>query len=263
MGAPPTQIIADWTEAFIAGRSWLAMDECISGALSSNLQDWSEEKRWDLAEQSLPYVIQLLRDRIEQAYFDGADVGFEIDEEDPPYIRSVGTDYSEILAKLKRIDPFEFENVCAEILNAVGCSSERTQRSRDGGIDFVATGLDILPPSMNCPVGCRAAIIGQAKRYNSSQIAEKALREFVGASLLRRHELRVDKRIWPLSPVLLAFWTTSKFDPSGREFARNTGVWLMDGPTISSVIIKLGLADMVMALADEVLPETAVTQISN
>lgn len=251
MGVPPTQVIADWVEDYVVGSDWLPIDECISRTLVVRLPNLPEEERWDLVDHSLPHVVDILRDRINQAYFDGARVSIEIDEEEPPYIRSIGVDHSNVLQKLKRIEPYAFEEVCAAILKKAGCEAERTQRSRDGGIDFVATGLDILPPAMNCPMGCRAAVIGQAKRYESSSVAEKALREFVGASLLRRHELRVDKKIWPLSPVLLAFWTTSKFDPSGRTFARDTGVWLMDGQTISEVIHKLDLEDWVFSLPDE------------
>lgn len=251
MGVPPTQIIADWVEDHLSGSDWTAIDECISATLAAKLPKMPDEARWDLVEQSSGYVVDILRDRINQAFFDGARVGFEIDEEQPPYIRSVGADHRTLLQKLKSIDPYVFEDVCAAILRKAGCEAERTQRSRDGGIDFVATGLDILPAAMNCPMGCRAAVIGQAKRYDTSAIAEKALREFVGASLLRRHELRIEKKIWPLSPVLLAFWTTSKFDPSGRTFARDAGVWLMDGQTISEVIHKLDLEEWVLSLPDE------------
>lgn len=252
MGTPTTQVIASWTEEAIQTTEWLSIDDAIFEAISSRIPNWSDEKKWDLVESSTTFVVKILRDRIETARQDGAAFFFEIDEEEPPYIRSTGKGNWELLGKLKRIDPYDFEKVCSKILEHSGCASEVTQKSYDGGIDFVATGLDILPDEMNCPEGVRAAIIGQAKRYSTNLIAEKALREFVGASLVRRHHLRVQKKIWPLSPVLLAFWTTSNFDPSGRRFARDAGVWLMDGPTISAVLDDLGLAKWVMSLPDEV-----------
>jgi hypothetical protein len=98
---------------------------------------------------------------------------------------------------------------------------------------------------------CRAAVIGQAKRYTNRLIAERALREFVGASVLQRNTLRVQQRISPLTPVLLAFWSTANFEPNCKEFARRSGVWLMDGHTISSYLGKLGLTEWIMSLPDE------------
>lgn len=251
MGEPPTQVIADWVEESVIVDEWQPIDDVIYGALRVKLSSWPDERCWDLAEQSRPFIIKILRERIDQAWVDGATITFKIDEEDPPYIKSTGSYRSDLLQKLKRINPFDFEEVCARILKEVGCESEKTQRTRDGGIDFVATGLDVLPPQMNCPLGCRAAVIGQAKRYETNRIAEKALREFVGASLVRRHELRVERKIWPLSPVILAFWTTSTFDPSGRDFARAAGIWLMDGVTISEVIDQLSLSDWIFSLPDD------------
>ncbi len=250
MAAPPSQVIAAWTETTLVSRDWVSIDEAIYAALVAQIPTWSEEKQWDLVETCAPFVTQLLRDRIESARQDGAVFPFEIDEEEPPYIRATGKGDPALLGKLKRIDPFDFEKVCAKILEQVGCASDVTQKTRDGGIDFIAHGLDILPDEMNCPESVRATIIGQAKRFKKDLIAEKALREFVGASLLKRHALRVQKKVWPLSPVLLAFWTTSNFDPSGRSFARDAGVWLMDGHTIAAVLIDLGLQDWVMTLPD-------------
>ena len=169
----------------------------------------------------------------------------------PPYIRYCGNRDNSLIDKLRKINSYDFEKICAKILEKMGCKSEVTQKDRDGGIDFIATGLDILPQEVNCPLYCKAAVIGQSKRYNSKFIAEKALREFVGASLVQRHDLRITKKIWPLSPVLLAFWTTSSFDPSGREFARKAGIWLMDGHTICDAITKLDLVEWVEKLPDE------------
>lgn len=250
MGSPSSQIIAVWTEETLVSREWVLVEDAISAALEGKLPSYSEERRWDLVETCAPHVVQMLRNRIESARKDGAVFPFEIDEEDPPYIRATGKGDPSLLEKLKRIDPFDFEKVCAKILEKAGCASDVTKKTRDGGIDFVAHGLDILPDAMNCPEAVRATIIGQAKRFSKDLIAEKALREFVGASLLKRHSLRVQKKVWPLSPVLLAFWTTSNFDPSGRSFARDAGVWLMDGHTIVAVLVDLELSDWVMSLPD-------------
>ena len=176
--------------------------------------------------------------------------GFEVDDEDDPYVRQIGVETDTLLAKLKRIDPFEFENVCKRVLDKLGGNSQVTQKSRDGGIDFFSVGIDILPEGINAPAQCRATVIGQAKRFSDRLIAEKALREFVGATVLKRNELRIAKSVSPLSPIMLAFWTTSDFDPNCKKFARDAGVWVMDGRTLSAYLHRLELSDWVLSLPD-------------
>lgn len=211
----------------------------------------SEDEISDFVDEHLAFITKHLRDEMSEAELDGAFCGFEVDDEDDPYVRRVGEETDTVLAKLKRIDPFEFENVCKTVLDKLGGNSQVTQKSRDGGIDFFSVGIDILPDGINAPVQCRATVIGQAKRFSDKLIAEKALREFVGASVLKRNELRIAKSVSPLSPVMLAFWATSDFDPNCKKFARDAGVWVMDGRTLSAYLHRLGLAEWVLSLADE------------
>ena len=103
---------------------------------------------------------------------------------------------------------------------------------------------------MSLPVQCRLTVIGQAKRYAEKPIAEKAMREFVGASVLERHSLRVGQNTAPLTPTLLAFWSTSSFDANCKTFARKAGVWLMDGHTLASYVDRLGLSEWILSLKE-------------
>lgn len=227
------------------------MDVALFEAVRDRWKGQSEDAISDFVEEKLPYVAEHLRDEVAEALVDGAVCPFEIDEEELRYVRKVGSQVDDLLGKLRKICPYAFEDVCAKLLEKLGGESQVTGKSGDGGIDFISVGVDILPAGISSPIQCRAAVIGQAKRYTSKLIAEKALREFVGASLLQRNALRVQQKISPLTPVLLAFWTTANFDPNCKSFARRAGVWLMDGHTISAYLSKLSLTDWVMSLEDE------------
>ncbi len=247
MGLPSSQIAAGWVKDHLRERHWAPVNEMLTIAVTAKWTGHSEEEISDFVADNVDFVAEHLRDESAQALMDGAVCPFEIDGEDG-YIRASSEDDGDLLKKLKIICPFAFEEVCAMLLEKIGANSKVTSKTRDGGVDFIATGLDILPAAMNCPQHCKASVIGQAKRYSSKLIAEKALREFVGASVIHRNDLRVSKSISPLSPVLLAFWTTSNFEPNTKEFARSAGVWLMDGYTLSMYLARLGLTDWVMSM---------------
>jgi len=264
VAVPSTQVLAAWVKESLTDEAWVPLSEALMEAVSSRWTGKSHEEVADFVEEKLPFVAEHLRDEAACAAADGAICPFEIDPEELEYVRRIELAADHLLQKLRRICPFDFEEVCARLLSELGADSKVTARSGDGGIDFIAVGVDILPAAINSPMQCRAAVIGQAKRYTNRLIAERALREFVGASVLQRNNLRVQQRISPLTPVLLAFWSTANFEPNCKEFARRSGVWLMDGHTISSYLGKLGLTEWVMSLPDEVsiapIPSTTTVQ---
>ena len=96
---------------------------------------------------------------------DGSLPRFEIDNDPSPYIRLTSALPSELKLKLHRIDPSEFERVCANILTALGASARAKGQPNDGGVDFLAMHLSVVPATLSIPLTCRAAVIGQAKRY--------------------------------------------------------------------------------------------------
>lgn len=79
---------------------------------------------------------------------------------------------SELLQKLKNIDPYFFEKVVLRLLNKMGYGEFiETSKSNDGGIDGIINedklGLD--------------KIYIQAKRFNEGKVREKDIRNFIGA----------------------------------------------------------------------------------
>lgn len=80
--------------------------------------------------------------------------------------------HSELLEKLKNIDPFYFEKVILKLLKAMGYGDTvETSKTVDGGIDGIINedklGLD--------------KIYIQAKRYTENKVREKEIRNFIGA----------------------------------------------------------------------------------
>ena len=211
----------------------------------------SQDEIWDFVDKFIGNIAEHLRDEASTCLIDGSAPKFEIDNEQPPYIRAIGNQTRQLLSKLRRIDPFKVEGICADILKAFGASAYSTQKTADGGVDFIAHNLNIVPTAYAVPMGCRATIIGQTKRYKDGNVInEKQLREFVGAGLLRQHILQTDRKIAPLTPVIFAFWTTSDFEPNAKRYARDVGLWFMDGHTLATYVNSLNMADSVMQLPD-------------
>lgn len=250
MAVPSSQVLASWLKDWISQSQWLPISQALLESTSAKLPTWADDGIADLVDERLQHVVEHLRDELAIARLDGQVCPYELDEEEPPYIRLAAISDDQLLKKLKRICPFEFETVCAKLLEKLGGRIVEQPKTADGGVDFIVTGIDIFPKGINAPVNCRATVIGQAKRYRDKPINEKLLREFVGASLLKRHVLRTNESLSPLTPVILAFWTTANFDPNCKIFARSAGVWIMDGHTMATYLRFLGLADWVHSLRD-------------
>ena len=250
MATPSTQIVSIWIKEELVLDQWVSLRAL---AIETLKRKWDRDE-FDILEflqDKLPYIADHLRDDLANCIEDGRVREFEIDDESPPYVRRTVERDHELIAKLRRIDPFAFEDICAKILSALGAESSVTQRTNDGGIDFFATKLKVVPSALPMPVSCHGLVIGQAKRYREgAAISETRLREFVGASVLQRHVLTASSNLGPLIPTLYAFWTTSDLDPNARNFAKSVGVWYMDGQTLAAYVIHLNLRQIVMALPD-------------
>jgi hypothetical protein len=253
MAAPASQIIAQWVCCSELHTDWKLLKDVCFSVLVIRLSGRSTEEIWDIVEDRLPYVAENLRDDIARREADGIPVDLEVDNEASPYIRGKVAFDRSLLSKLRRIEPRSFEVVCANILAKLRAQSEVTKATRDGGVDFFAVDFDFIPDGLPTPVACRAAVIGQAKRYaESNLISENDIRTFVGGATLRRHELQQEGRIFPLSPVSFAFWTTSDFGSDARAYARKTGIWTMEGRALAKYIEELGMTAEVMALPDAI-----------
>ena len=73
---------------------------------------------------------------------------------------------------LENIDPIEFENFCARILQRNGFLARVTQASNDHGLDIIAK-IDLGVLKLN--LGC------QCKAYGSQLVGSPEIRNFVGA----------------------------------------------------------------------------------
>jgi restriction system protein len=105
---------------------------------------------------------------------------------------------TELLQKLKKVDPFFFEKVVLRLLKKMGYGEfTETSKSHDGGIDGIINedklGLD--------------KIYIQAKRFDEGKVREKDIRNFIGAM-----SGDTNKGV---------FVTTSDFDEKALEKARS------------------------------------------
>lgn len=123
----------------------------------------------------------------------------------------------ELLAKLRTIDPYRFEQIVADLLSAMGYGDLTvTQKSSDGGIDAIVNedklGLD--------------KILVQAKRYATDNIVnELAIRNFAGALATRN----VSKGI---------VVTTSSFSQKAINSVVSLQVKLIDGDKLAQLMIE-------------------------
>ena len=124
---------------------------------------------------------------------------------------------SELLEKLKEIDPYYFEKVILILLKSMGYGDFiETSKSGDGGIDGIINedklGLE--------------KIYTQAKRYNENKVREKDIRNFIGAM-----SGDTSKGV---------FITTSTFDDAAVKKAREAhhSIILIDGAKLVNLMYQ-------------------------
>ncbi|WP_435014099.1 restriction endonuclease [Xanthomonas arboricola] len=256
MSAPSSQVISFWVIDSLASTEWIRLDEACKRVISIRMKSATETYISDLVESNVAYVAEHLRDEVAGGKIDGVSMDFEIDEEEMPYIRLSDVLIKPLLGKLRKINPFDFERVCARILAQLGAQADVTKRTNDDGVDFFAIDFDFVPDGINTPQACRAAVIGQAKRYKEGNLVrETDVRSFVGGAVKVKDDLALERKILPLSPVVFAFWTTSDFDPNAKQYARRLGIWYLSGRALAKYIIALKLELFV----EECLADTART----
>lgn len=131
---------------------------------------------------------------------------------------------SELLDKLKDIDPYYFEKVVLLLLEKMGYGEFiETTKSNDGGIDGIINedklGLD--------------KIYIQAKRYNENKVREKDIRNFIGAM--------------SGDTTKGVFVTTSTFDVSAIKKAHDAHhkIILIDGKKLIELMYQYGVGTQV------------------
>ncbi|MDD3876136.1 MAG: restriction endonuclease [Bacteroidales bacterium] len=136
---------------------------------------------------------------------------------------------SELLQKLKSIDPYFFEKVVLRLLKKMGYGEFiETSKSNDGGIDGIINedklGLD--------------KIYIQAKRFNEGKVREKDIRNFIGAM-----SGDTNKGV---------FVTTSEFDDKAIEKARSAHhkIICIDGQKLVSLMHEFNVGIQVKTTYD-------------
>ena len=127
---------------------------------------------------------------------------------------------SELLDKLKNIDPYYFEKVILILLKKMGYGDfVETSKSGDGGIDGIIN---------EDQLGLEKIYI-QAKRYNENKVREKEIRNFIGAM-----SGDTSKGV---------FVTTSVFDDSAIKKAHDAhhSIILIDGNKLMDLMHQYGV----------------------
>lgn len=131
---------------------------------------------------------------------------------------------SDILADLDArpnlmdLNPFEFENLVANLFSQLGLETKLTRSSRDGGVDAVA--YDARPV-----LGGKVVI--QAKRYKNT-VGVSAVRDLYGTMLNEGAN----------KGILVA---TSGYGPDAFEFAKDKPIELMDGGQLLFLLDQVGV----------------------
>ena len=127
----------------------------------------------------------------------------------------------ELLEAVKAVSPERFEELVVELLVKIGYGrGRRVGRSGDGGIDGIVT-QDRL--------GFEKVYV-QAKRWDTAQIGEPAIRNFSGS-------------LDPHGATRGVFITTSRFSDTARQTAddaarNNKTILLIDGPKLVRLMIE-------------------------
>lgn len=153
-----------------------------------------------------PYEVQAVKPIVE---FDMVDKRF-VEQSD------VLTDL-ESRPNLMELNPFEFENLVANLFSKMGLDTKQTRSSKDGGVDAVA--FDLRPV-----IGGKVVI--QAKRYKNT-VGVSAVRDLYGTMMNEGAN----------KGILV---TTSGYGPDAFEFAKDKPIELLDGGQLLYLLDQIG-----------------------
>jgi restriction endonuclease Mrr len=244
MAKPKPYIIAKWVAEEITEATYVDLRSTIDSTLRSHMTEYSKEQIEELTEILERDVFSELGVVANQSIESGVEPTFVLEGvPGSAYIKAHNIEALSILTRIRSISPSEFEQICADILKALGATSRRVGRSGDGGVDFIATDLPVSPECRIALRACHPIVIGQAKRYKEDDLVTVTdMRSFLGGALLKADELkRTDDRFGLYSPVSFAFWTTSDFNKPAREFAKLAGLWRLGGLALAQLILHLKL----------------------
>ncbi|MFP9099020.1 restriction endonuclease [Flavobacterium sp. RHBU_24] len=204
----------------------------------------SDEEIWDYLD------IRCIEDLANELFIkktdnfnDGISINFIIeDDNENYYIKFLDKPEIHLLRLLQKDTSDNFEFFCKKILDGLGGNTIVSGGPSDGGIDFYSTNISINKLSAPSTIGSRILVIGQAKRYiDGNHVKLKELREFVGASLNFGFELKRSRseQLGVLQPTVIAFWTTSDFHSDAKKYAKDMGIWYLNGIALCQLALQL------------------------
>lgn len=245
MNLPKPQIVANWLVTEGSNPVYKKLDEVTAEILRKKIHTISEEQTWDYIEQYLDDIARELFRKETDSQIDAIELNFDISEEDDNYyIKFHDKPEIHFLRALQADSPDNFEKFCKTVLDKLGGKSIVTGGASDGGIDFISFDLQINNLPYPSTPGSRLIVIGQAKRNNDgNHIKETKLREFVGASIKKIDELKKSRSntLGILHPAVLAFWTTTDFHEDAKKYARDIGIWYLNGIALCQLALKLDI----------------------
>jgi hypothetical protein len=245
MSEPSPEAVALWISEEGSNDQFKSLNEVLMEVLSSRLTNLSEEAISEIAEKIEPRVIYELEEQSNQSYADGILSRYNIFlEGSTAYIKFIARPEVALLRRLQDIAPTDFENFCKQVLDKLGAQAFVEGGTNDGGIDFIAFGLSMGVLGGPAPAGAKVAVIGQAKRYaTDNNITENNLRSFVGAAIRREYLLKINNpsQVGYRQPIVYAYWTTSDFNKNARIYAREMGLWYLNGLALTQLALRSGL----------------------
>jgi restriction endonuclease Mrr len=246
MSDPSPFFIANWIADGIREYNFISLQLAIENALKEHTPELSEEKITDLAEQYEHAVFSDLGEITDRLKFNGTEPSFLLEgEPGTTFIKSQNIEAVETLTRLKQLSPKEFEQFCSGVLRTLGATANTVGGSNDGGVDFIAFDMPVSRIEIAALHACNLTIIGQAKRYADKFISLTDLRCFLGGALVKSDEIkRSYEKYGVFSPTVFAFWTTSDFHQSARNYAINAGLWCLGGLSLAQLSLRIGIENI-------------------
>ncbi len=245
MGELSPDTIGLWVSRDASNPAFRPLLDVTTDVLGRKLGGKSPEQCADLAERLLGRIGEALDRMALELREEGVEPSFEVSiDASTLYFRALETSAGKMLEKLFVMTYSEFEGFCAELLRRIGGDSRVVGKPADGGVDFVARNICLSGPGGPSPIGARALVLGQAKRWaKDSLVSETDVRAFVGGAIRRSWDSAdlLTFRGPVLAPVALAFWTTSDFQPSAKKYAKAVGLWYLNGIGLAQLALRLGV----------------------
>ena len=247
-------VLAQWIERDCLQANFQAVRDLLTACVRHRIKKYSDEQVAELAEEMSASVSLALERRKTEYIQDGVCPPFEISLEDEDYYyKALPRPEVGLLNQLRICSPRAFEIFCKMILVGLKADAVVDGGPHDGGIDFYAIGFSPGTQVNPAPPSSKTVVIGQSKRYSATNdVGEVELRSFIGGTAKKADELRRKHpdRFGLLTPILLAFWTTGDFTPQARQYARDLGIWHLNGIGLAQLAIRIGLTVTDIASAE-------------